>query len=49
VKDIDFWVDFVPENSNKLPKNGFGRKNKLSLQCVYTTGFRNFQFWKCEN
>jgi hypothetical protein len=36
VEDIDFWVDSVAENSNKLPKIGFGRKNQLSFQCVHT-------------
>jgi hypothetical protein len=33
---IFFLVDFVVENSKKLQKNGSGRKNQLSLQCVHT-------------
>jgi hypothetical protein len=31
VEDIDFKVDFIAENSNKLRKFGFGSKNQLSL------------------
>jgi hypothetical protein len=30
VKDIDFLVDFVAENSNKLQKLGLGRKKIIS-------------------
>jgi hypothetical protein len=30
VKDINFGVDFVTENSNKLENSEFGRKNMLS-------------------
>jgi hypothetical protein len=41
------WILFW--KFKKIAKNGFERKNKSSLQCVYTTGLRNFQFWKCEN
>jgi hypothetical protein len=36
VKDIDFLVDFVAENSKKIAKIGFGRKNQLSPQFVHT-------------
>ncbi len=30
-EDIDFGVDFVAGNSNKLQKLGFGRKNQWSI------------------
>jgi hypothetical protein len=35
-KDIDFWVDIVARNSNKLQKLGLEHKNQLSPQCVHT-------------
>jgi hypothetical protein len=34
VKHIDFLVDFVAANSNKVQKNGFGKKNQLSPQSM---------------
>ncbi len=37
MEDIDFGVDFVARNSNKLQKIGFGQKiNQLSPWCVHT-------------
>jgi hypothetical protein len=45
VKDIDFFlVNLVAENSNKLQKLGFGRKNQLRPQCVHIAKFGNFKF-----
>jgi hypothetical protein len=44
VKDIDFLVNCIAENSNKLQKIGFGRKKQLSLPRVHIAEFRNFQF-----
>jgi len=35
VEDIDFGVDFVVGNSNKLQELGLERKNHLSLHCVH--------------
>jgi hypothetical protein len=34
VEDIDFYVDFVAGNSNKLQELGLEGKNELSPQCV---------------
>ncbi len=39
VEQIDFRVYFVAANSNKLQKNGFGKKNQLSPQCVHILKF----------
>jgi hypothetical protein len=33
MEDIDFSVDFIAGNSNKLQKIGFGSKNQLSPHC----------------
>jgi hypothetical protein len=33
VEDIDFEVDFIAGNSNKLQKIGFENKNQLSPHC----------------
>jgi len=49
VKNIDFSVDFVAENSNELQKLGLERKTQLSPLCVHIVKFSKFQFWKCEN
>jgi len=38
VEDVEFFVNFGVENSNKLPKNGFRRENELS---VFTLGANN--------
>jgi hypothetical protein len=35
VEDIEFWMNFVVENSNKLQKIGIKTKNEL---CVHTCG-----------
>jgi hypothetical protein len=43
---IDFGVNFVVGNSNKLQKIRFGKKNHLGAQCVHIAEFRNFQFQK---
>jgi hypothetical protein len=37
VEDIEFWINFVVENSNKL-QVGFRRENELS---VFTLGANN--------
>jgi len=44
VKDIDFGVDIVAGNSNKLQKLGLEGENQLSPQCVHIPKLRNFQF-----
>ncbi len=36
MEDIDFGVDFVVGNSNKLQELGLERKNHLSSHCVHT-------------
>jgi hypothetical protein len=36
VKYIDFLIDFVAENSNKLQKLGLEGNNQSSPQCVHT-------------
>ncbi len=38
MKGIKFWMNFVFENSNKLPKNEFRKENALS---VFTLGANN--------
>ncbi len=38
MEDVEFFVNFGVENSNKLPKNGFRRENELS---VFTLGANN--------
>jgi hypothetical protein len=38
VEGIKFLMNFVVENSNKLPNNGFQRENELS---VFTLGANN--------
>jgi hypothetical protein len=38
VDDIEFWMNFVIENSNKLQQIGFRRENKLS---AFTFGANN--------
>ncbi len=40
MKDVDFLVDFVAGNSNKLQK----LENQLSPECVHIAEFRKFQF-----
>jgi hypothetical protein len=42
-------VNFVAENSKKLQKIGFGRKNQLSSQCVHIAEFRKFQKFNVKN
>ncbi len=48
MKYIDFSIDFVAENSNKLQILGLEGKNKLNPQCVHTwandAGMKN-KFW----
>jgi len=38
VEDIEFWMSFVVENSNKLQQIGFRKENELS---VFTFGANN--------
>jgi hypothetical protein len=38
VEDIEFWMNFVVENSKKLQKIGFKKENELS---VFTLGANN--------
>jgi hypothetical protein len=38
VENIEFWMNFVVENSNKLQQIGFRRENELS---VFTFGANN--------
>jgi hypothetical protein len=38
MEDIEFWMNFVVENSNKLQKIGFRRENELN---VFTLGANN--------
>jgi hypothetical protein len=35
MEDLDFLVDFVARNSNKIVKIRFGRKNQVSRQYVH--------------
>ncbi len=41
MEDIEFLVNFVVENSNKLQKIGFGKENELS---VFTLGANNIGY-----
>jgi len=43
VKDMDFGVDFVAGNSNKLQKLGLEGKNQLSPQCVHIAEVRKIK------
>ncbi len=36
MEDIEFWVDFVARNSNKLQKLGLGGKINWAPKCVHT-------------
>ncbi len=52
MEDIDFWVDFVAKNSNKLQK--LGLEGKISWVCSHlgqhSTGYtskKNTMKWKC--
>ncbi len=55
MKDIDFWVDFVAGNSNKLQKVGLFLEGKISWshpQCVHIANFKKFsilKMWKIKN
>ncbi len=49
MQDIDFWMDFVAGNSNKLQKIGFGRKNQLSPQCVHLLNLEFFNSGNVKN
>jgi hypothetical protein len=49
VEDIDFWVNFVAENSKKLQKLGLKGKISWALNNVFTLpNLEIFQFWKYE-
>jgi hypothetical protein len=42
VEDIEFLVNFVVENSNRLQKIGFGRENESR---VFTLGANNIGYF----
>jgi hypothetical protein len=47
VEDIDFFeCILLLENSNKLQKIGFQRKNQKSLECIHIANFKIFKILK---
>jgi len=49
VENIDFWVDFVAEHSNKLQKLGLEGKNQLSPWCVHIVAFLKSHYENVNN
>ncbi len=52
MKNIDFWVDFVAENSTELQKLGLVREKSVEpLMCSHCRiyKFENLKMWKIKN